>query len=209
LSQSSDVLYEKLIRRIESTVPTVDVWRAEREAGFDGTVDDLAFRALFLNRCTFSGGMSLTANGPIGGYDQTGKWLIDARWKLHLLLPNLEVVRALLSARTVHVTSTDWTHVVGLRGYHYYDPPYITHNAKTLYSAYFTADEHIALRQHLRGLRYPWVLSYDDVTQVAWMYGFANRQVIKHRSTVQRGKPTERSEVLFWHTPRRRVIVRS
>ena len=94
--------YEKLVRRIETTVPAVDLWKTEKTAGFAGSQDDLAFRALFLNRCTFSGNMSLRSGGPIGGYDQSGKWKIDARWKLPLLLPNLEdcALAALQSLRS-------------------------------------------------------------------------------------------------------------
>jgi DNA adenine methylase len=207
LSQRQDDAYEKLVRRLESTVPTVDLWREERAARFAGSYDDLAFRALFLNRCTFSGGMSFGSGGPIGGYDQTGKWKIDARWKLGQLLPNLDKVRDLLSSRRVVVTAGRWEEAAAIAGYQYYDPPYITPHAKHLYSSFFTIDDHLALRDHLRKLRYPWVLSYDSDPDghVAWMYSFANREEVNHSSRIQKAGPQDRAEVLFWMRPRRIV----
>jgi DNA adenine methylase len=188
MSQRDAAAYEKLVRHVEAVVPSVDIWREERRAGFEGSTDDLAFRALFLNRCTFSGNMSLRSGGPIGGYDQTGEWKIDARWKLHLLLPALEALRALLASRSVTVTTGSWENVGAVPGLHYYDPPYTT-NDTALYSTSFTVDDHIALRTHLRHLEWPWVLSYDKDrgAHISWMYQFATKEDVQHYSRVQAG----------------------
>ena len=210
LSQQDSAPYEKLVRRVESTVPDVDLWLDEKLARFGGSVDDLAFRALFLNRCTFSGNMSLTSGGPIGGFDQSGKWKIDARWKLHLLLPALEKTRALLSDRRVVVTTGPWQDVITQPGWHYYDPPYVTPSAKSLYASAFTTDDHLVLRDHLRDLWYPWVLSYDQDPggHIDWLYGFAQREVVRHSTRVQKAGPQSRAEALYWPPERRRLAKR-
>jgi DNA adenine methylase len=212
VSQADPTSYGRLLRRVGATTPSVELWRAEKTAGFDGSLDDLAFRALFLNRCTFSGNMSLTSGGPIGGYEQTGKWKIDARWQLHLLVPSLENVRGLLSERSVSITTGSWEQVKRIPGMHYYDPPYTT-DAAQLYSTAFSVDDHIALREHLRYFKYPWVLSYDQDRgeHIVWLYKFANRESVNHLSRVQSGENKQTAELLFTPpvTQHRRTIPRN
>lgn len=200
MADRSEAPFAKLLTQVKSVVPTVETWTTEKRAGMEGSRDELAFRALFLNRCTFSGNMSLSAGGPIGGYDQTGKWKIDARWKLELLVPNLEALRQLFVEREVRVTSLPWEQAVGQPGNYYYDPPYTTVSAKALYASAFSVDDHIALRNHLRVSEYPWVLSYDKDPQghIAWLYEFAAWEHVEHSSRVQAGAPEARIELLYW-----------
>jgi DNA adenine methylase len=193
----SDDRYPEFRARIEALTPTVGTWTAAREERAYRTEIDLAVCGLFLNRCTFSGNMSLSSGGPIGGHDQSGKWKIDARWKLDLLLPNLDAVHGLLAGR-VDSRCGDWKGVADIEGVHYYDPPYVDASVKALYYSGFDVDEHLYLRDHLRRLESPWVLSYEHGEKIDWLYQFAGSIEVPHSTRFQQSGPSARVERLFY-----------
>ena len=72
---------ERFADAIMSAKLDVDEWKRQR--GIYKSQDaskqfDLGFATFYLNRCNRSGVLSGAA--PIGGYEQTGKWKIDARF---------------------------------------------------------------------------------------------------------------------------------
>src|SRR6185436_10707617 len=71
---------DELCRRIENAAVTMREWKKQKavfanQAGAD--LADLGFATLFLNRTNRSG---ILSGGVIGGQEQTGNWLIDARF---------------------------------------------------------------------------------------------------------------------------------
>ena len=72
---------DSFIKLIEDTPLSVDEWRARKRI-YDEQGDkyslELGFAAFYLNRTNHSG--ILSNAGPIGGFDQTGNYLIDARF---------------------------------------------------------------------------------------------------------------------------------
>lgn len=94
---------DEFIQLIETTEVTISQWHEQRaifEAGPNG--DDLAlgFATFFLNRTNRSG--ILTAR-PIGGLNQTGRWLIDARYNKQGLISRIKRIQELAD----HITVTE------------------------------------------------------------------------------------------------------
>jgi len=77
----------EFIELVRATPVTVDAWHQQRE--IYATCDPetplrLGFATFFLNRTTRSG--IIHNGGPIGGYDQTGNYKIDARYNSKALV---------------------------------------------------------------------------------------------------------------------------
>lgn len=164
---------EALIARIQRVALNVREWRRQKEiyASDDAEVEARGFATFYLNRTNRSGVLN---GGPIGGLDQTGNYLIDARFNREALA---ERVRTLgLYRNKIIVTALDGRTVA--RNYAsrtntfvYVDPPYFE-KAGSLYMNYFRADDHAALAEDLNAkARGHWLLTYDAVPQVKDLYG--------------------------------------
>ena len=166
---------DEFIQLIETTKVTISQWHEQRaifEAGPNG--DDLAlgFATFFLNRTNRSG--ILTAR-PIGGLNQTGRWLIDARYNKQGLISRIKRIQELAD----HITVTELDALDFLDSIEHYednifvyaDPPYVVQGNK-LYLHAFNADDHKTLADKILSAPYPWVLTYDD-EKIIWqdLYG--------------------------------------
>lgn len=73
---------DDFIERIRSTPVTMESWYTCRDfvtaEQFSDDKFELGFATFFLNRTNRSG--VIVGAGPVGGYEQTGRWLIDARY---------------------------------------------------------------------------------------------------------------------------------
>ncbi|MDR1450659.1 MAG: DNA adenine methylase [Propionibacteriaceae bacterium] len=148
---------------------TVDDWRHHREV-FDNPEehDDLilGFSTFFLNRCNRSG--ILTAC-PIGGFDQSGKWKIDARFNRSDLSERIRLLGQY--RRRVSVTQMDAKDFVssvehmGRSLLLYVEPPYLI-QGEDLYLDSLSYTDHVALAKHLGTTSVPWILTYDTANQV-------------------------------------------
>ena len=156
---------DELVSIIQTTPVTIDTWHGQREIYRNPTAyDDLAlgFAAFFLNRTNRSGILSAA---PIGGLDQNGKWKIDARYNKANLAERIKLIGSLGSR--IEVSEKDAKEF--LSRYQeaqediifYVDPPYLA-KGKKLYMSDFSLDDHTALRDTLREITCPWVLTYDD-----------------------------------------------
>lgn len=132
-----------------------------------------ALKCLFLNRTTFSGILHKTA-GPIGGKKQESAYTIGCRFNKTQLEQRLRLVGALAAAGgIVDVTNLDYEQLAvrlrtdlirdtGDRVVVYLDPPYVE-KAESLYEWSFEGEfEHDRLLNVLAGMRWRWILSYDD-----------------------------------------------
>lgn len=162
-----------LLRRVSETVPTVEMHDAMREAS-GGSQLDRAFRALFLNRTSFSG---IIGAGPIGGRRQASRWGVGCRWNPVRLCEQLESAHKLLRGRTT-VSCTTFQRVI-IRNLNpcYLDPPY-WEKGRMCYRAGMTEDEHRELARMLQHAFYHWVLSYDAHPEVAKLYKFADVRTV-------------------------------
>jgi DNA adenine methylase len=153
----------ELIALTRSAVVTIDEWHLQR-AVFETEMDDdlaIGFATFFLNRTNRSGILSA---GPIGGLEQTGTWLIDARWKADDLCRRIEILGRYRNRVTLHqddgVNVTK--HYLKRPGHLIYaDPPYI-HKGAGLYLDAMTWPDHVRLAKALCDApQRSWLVTYD------------------------------------------------
>jgi len=160
---------DELLRMVSETEITVDEHRKQTAIFRDTenhSIAELGFAAFFLNRTSRSGILNA---GPIGGYDQTGNYKIDARYNKEGLQKRIEAL-ALYAAR-VDVSQKDALEFISQNVVNalkpekcliYCDPPYFEKGRK-LYLDYYKNSDHRKLAGRLKKLkRFKWLLSYDD-----------------------------------------------
>ena len=152
--------------------------------------DDLAlgFATFFLNRTNRSGILSAR---PIGGLEQTGNWLIDARFNKDDLIQRIENLRVL--APQVDVRKERAIELIRTLNRRkrpvllYVDPPYVV-PGEELYMTDHSWPEHQKLQQVLTGSPHPWILTYDadDRTRELYRDFRCLRFGISHTAQVQK-----------------------
>jgi DNA adenine methylase len=141
--------------------PTIDEWQTqhERYAAKSGDDVELGFATFFLNRTNRSGILSAR---PIGGFDQTGKWGIAARYDAERLAARIERIAAYRTRVTVceeDGVALARRSVKQKRTFVYADPPYLQ-KADDLYLNTLTWKDHERLALQLREAD-GWFLTYD------------------------------------------------
>lgn len=151
----------------------LDNWHTQRAiyttpAGRDDL--ELGFATYFLNRTNRSGILSAR---PIGGLEQTGRWLIDARFNKPDLIARIKALAALADQIDVRQQSaTDLLSGLNRRRrpvFLYVDPPYIAQGDE-LYMTEHTWNDHNRLAALLRRSPHPWVLTYDNGDRIRSLY---------------------------------------
>lgn len=160
-------------RRIQSVRVTINTWKRqknilENHKNYDQF--DVGFATFFLNRCNRSGILNA---GPIGGLDQSGPYKIDARFNGKELTERVEEI-AYYRDR-IKVYNLDAVDLLKMfsnskRCLIYIDPPYFI-GGKKLYLNYYKSDDHGNLSRFIQSELFPsWVLSYDNVPEIAKLY---------------------------------------
>lgn len=163
-----------MIDRVRDVPLNVKEWRRQKNiyaTGGDGDEAKLGFATFYLNRTNRSGVLN---GGPIGGLDQTGNYLIDARFNRDDLAERMRTLS--LFGKKIMVTRADGKSVVRkyasrANTFIYADPPYFE-KAGSLYMNYFREADHASLAAELnKKSEAHWLLTYDDVPQVEALYG--------------------------------------
>ena len=161
---------------------------------------DLAFQGIFLNRTAYNGILSA---GPIGGWDQSGKYKIDSHYKIKKLKKKILYCNRLLADRTI-VTCEDFRTVLSTSGEKtaiYLDPPYIV-KGNGWYGFDMSVEDHHALANMLK-YRDNWLLSYDDCFLSRRLYSLEEISAIPVRYCI-RNKWREKTELLIRKKSRKR-----
>ncbi|OWV79462.1 DNA methyltransferase [Rhizobium sp. R635] len=168
----------RFVDRILSAPVSVETWHWASDlirGASKGTYDfDLGFATFFLNRTSRSG--IVVGAGPIGGYNQTGRWKIDARYNGaglaerikwlgsvsgHISLTNEDGLTFLHNS----LTRTPVDHTL-----FFVDPPYV-HAGGRLYLNAMNEAKHIALSDILQDSKLKhWILTYDDHPLIRSIY---------------------------------------
>lgn len=165
---------------LKSVELSVDEWERQREIYLTSARDDyltLGFATFYLNRTNRSGVLN---GGPIGGKDQTGNYKIDARFNRAGLTERIRLIA--LHAGRIAVTNEDGLRVIERYSDRddaliYADPPYFE-KAGSLYLNAFRDSDHRALAGCLKDVqRAKWILTYDNVPQVAELYSDLRRRL--------------------------------
>lgn len=164
----------KFIKMIEDT-PINDVeWRKQKDIYNTQNKKyslELGFAAFYLNRTNRSGILSA---GPIGGHDQTGNYLIDARFNKNDLITRIKKIAKY--RRKIHLYNYDVRTFINVyaqkyiaNAFIYFDPPYY-HKGKQLYKNFFEHKDHEQIRDLIVDLNCPWIVTYDDVEEIRTIY---------------------------------------
>ncbi|MBW6391112.1 DNA adenine methylase [Billgrantia antri] len=195
---------EQFIDLVQNVELSVDEWRRQR-AVYEGCSAAnplrLGFATFYLNRTTRSG--IVHNGGPIGGYDQTGNYKIDARFNKDPLCERIRRI-GIFSDR-IEVSCEDGNRLLQRinsehgreRDYFVYiDPPYYVKGAE-LYMNRFSDQEHRQLSSVLTsGVEFPWIMTYDDVPPIRELYSdLPQAEFYLSYSAYKRRKG---KEVLIW-----------
>lgn len=171
---------DEFTQHVNNVELTVDEWTRQREVYLTSARDDhlpLGFATFYLNRTNRSGVLN---GGPIGGKDQTGNYKIDARFNREGLAERIRLIA--LHADRIAVTNEDGLDVISRYSdredaFIYADPPYFE-KAGSLYLNAFQEADHEALAERLKSVeRAKWILTYDNVPQVAELYSSLRRRL--------------------------------
>ncbi len=188
---------ERFIQTIRLTPITIDEW--QRQKRIYTTLNkkysfELGFATFFLNRTNRSGILSA---GPIGGYEQTGNYLIDARFNKEKLIDRIVKISKFRSH--IKVYNKDIRSFIRLviqqnqdNSFVYFDPPYFS-KGKELYINYFVAKDHTEIRDAIiHNTSCQWIITYDDEKRISDLYhGFTQRAYDLSYSLANKGTASE------------------
>lgn len=167
---------DRFAQAILDTPIDMKTWYAARDLVEHQSVPsfELGFATFYLNRTSRSG--IVVGAGPIGGYDQSGTWKIDARFNREALA---ERVRWLgTTADQIQLTQEDALTFLSKssarlpvdKTLFFVDPPYVKAGGR-LYLNAMDEGKHIALSDILQTSVLPhWVLTYDDHPLIRSLY---------------------------------------
>lgn len=186
---------ERFAKLIETVPLTVSEWGHQREIylkkrrGFD-----LGFAFFYLNRTNRSGIMN---GGIIGGREQRGPWLMDARFNRVDLADRIRAVGRM--RRYISVDQSDALDFLdgvekdfGRKSIVYLDPPYFG-KGRELYTNFYTADDHAAIARRVGALKIPWVMTYDDCPEIRKLYA---RRVVRESTLSYSAREVRRGREL-------------
>ncbi len=166
------------IEKIQKTPVTIHQWRKQKKIYDDPKSHqfELGFATFFLNRTNVSGNLD---GGPIGGFDQSGEWKIDARYYKDTLIDRIRELSKF--KKQIEIYNMDGIELIKdyLRLKNtiiYLDPPYYSKGA-TLYLNHYKQSDHERLARKLNcNPKAKWILTYDNKRQIRTLY--SNRKIM-------------------------------
>ena len=193
---------EKFCRKIKNTEVTVENWEKFKKIHANArTVKlfDLGFATFFLNRTNRSG---IIDGGVIGGKEQKGKYKIDCRFKKEDLIKKIKLIAS--HKKSIHLYNLDASELIekiqkenkNPNTIFYFDPPYYL-KGPSLYMNYYNKDDHEEISRKIQKIKnMRWIVSYDNVPEIRWLYRNFKKKEYELTHTVyevRKGK-----EILFF-----------
>lgn len=166
---------ENVVDRILYTPVNIDEWKKQKEIYVEKNKRyslDLAFATFFLNRTNRSG---ILKGGPIGGVEQTGNYLIDARYNAQKLVERIRTIaeyKKHIKVYNKEIVSflQNILPNLGENLLTYFDPPYFNKGPE-LYKNFFDKEDHAKIAQLiLNGIPGNWIITYDDTPEIIKLY---------------------------------------
>lgn len=201
---------DDFIEKINNISVTVEEWKIQKNIYnniSEYSVLDVGFSAFFLNRCNRSG---VLKGGPIGGYEQNGKWKIDARFNKKELIDRIEKIA--LYKNKIELYNKDTAELLESNKAAfkncilYLDPPYYEKGYQ-LYKNHYKPSDHEEISNLVKELNCYWVVSYDNVKPIVALY--KNIKKLEFNISYSAGKNRSGKEVMFFSknlkVPKRKV----
>lgn len=151
-------------------------WRSVLRNGDGYSQVERGFATLFTNRTNRSG---ILKGGVIGGINQTGNYKLDSRFNKFALAERIKKIAEVSSKITIHNDDAykilkNSKKILPKKSLIYLDPPYYV-QGKGLYRNYYDHEDHENIASLIQGgdFNRSWVLSYDNVKEIAEMYRLA------------------------------------
>ncbi len=164
----------RFIDDIRNVELTVNEWNRQRQV-----IDDcrrysyeLGFATFYMNRTNRSG---IIKGGVIGGVEQAGTWKMNARFNREGLIERIAKIAERKSR--IHLFNKDVSSFVlnylpryQQNAFVYFDPPYFE-KGKQLYLNFFSYNDHVRIERMIDNhVNCDWVITYDDVQEIADIY---------------------------------------
>ncbi|WP_082405791.1 DNA adenine methylase [Pseudomonas sp. NBRC 111117] len=165
---------DRLVEMIKETPVTMDSWHTQRAIIENSGATDrtaLGFATFFLNRTNRSG---MIKGGVIGGLNQTGKYLIDARFKKDKLIERILKISKLRDRiQLFNMDAMDLLQSPELeisnKSLIYLDPPYYEKGSQ-LYRNHYKPDDHRQIADTVMNIETPWIVTYDNCNEINSLY---------------------------------------
>ena len=184
---------EWLCREVSDTPVDMNVWRRQKAVQAnkeDADLRELGFSTFFLNRTNRSG---IIKGGVIGGNDQTGNYLIDARFNKADLIARIERIAEYADRIELHnedavalLESTKDT--MPPHTLYYLDPPYYE-KGPGLYMNYFTEEDHRMIAETMSHIvSGKWIVTYDNHPFISELYSKYRQKEFSLNYSMSNGK---------------------
>lgn len=166
---------DEFCRRITEIPLTVEEWRRQRDIlrhEREHSPLEVGFSFFYLNRCNRSG---ILLAGPIGGFQQTGEWKIDARFPRAELIRRIGMIGEKRNSIIVKNMDAerfviDYIRALPRKTLVYCDPPYFK-QANRLYLNHYNPSDHERIARLIqKRINRPWVTSYDSAPEIIGYY---------------------------------------
>ncbi|MDR0280240.1 MAG: DNA adenine methylase [Paucimonas sp.] len=165
---------DRLVEMIKETPVTMDSWHTQRAIIENAGATErtaLGFATFFLNRTNRSG---MIKGGVIGGLNQTGKYLIDARFKKDKLIERILKISKLRDRiQLFNMDAMDLLQSPELEASNksliYLDPPYYVKGSQ-LYRNHYKPDDHRQIADTVMNIETPWIVTYDNCNEINLLY---------------------------------------
>ena len=192
---------EWILKNIMDRPVSMDEWYRQKNIyNFpeNYSLRQLGFATFFLNRTNRSG---ILKGGVIGGKKQAGKYKLDARYDKKNLMDRITMIAR--RKNRIQVSNQDAGNFLeaackDIKGnaLFYFDPPYYS-KGSLLYTNHYIHGDHERMAMQIKGLKYPWLLTYDNVPAICNLY--SNIPSIKFTLTYSANtKRNKGSEVMFF-----------
>jgi len=131
----------------------------------------LGSRRFFLNRTNRSG---ILKAGVIGGLAQAGEWRLDCRFRKKNFIEKIRRIalykdQITLTREDASTYLSSITKILPRYAFINIDPPYYRKGPE-LYCSFYEHADHKHLAQTIRKLRRPWMLTYDNASEIRALY---------------------------------------
>ncbi len=163
----------EFIKLIKDTDVTIEEWHRQKDIYLTQNNKyslELAFATFFLNRTNRSG---ILKAGPIGGFNQNGNYLIDARFNKENLIQRICDIadkKNQISLFNKDIRSFFKSYLPKYENvFLYLDPPYYK-KGQELYKNFFTDKDHQEIAECVKQLTCNWIITYDNTAEITKLY---------------------------------------
>lgn len=188
---------DRFIDAINNVPLTIDEWKKQRQIVIEHNKRysfDLGFATFYMNRTNRSG---IIKGGVIGGLGQDGNWRLDARFNKEELIKRISNIAD--KKKSIHIYNKDiesfllnYAPQYEENAFIYFDPPYFE-KGKQLYLNFFNYNDHLRIEKVInRYVNCDWIITYDDVPEVAHIYnGYELKRFDLNYSVANKKKASE------------------